>query len=183
MVKEKDPDNYLPARQGRGTKIHANEFVIERIFNAPRKLIWKVFSEAEHVAQWWGPAGFKMTVNKLEFSPGGTFHYSMQSPDGLTMWGKFIYVQIIEPEKISFILSFSDENGRVIRAPMSTTWPLEVFNVLTLTEKNGKTTLLLKGEPINATEEEIETFRNEFDGMNKGFTETFDQLVAYLATL
>jgi fibrillarin-like rRNA methylase len=66
---------------------------------------------------------------------------------------------------------------------MSVTWPLEVFNVLTLTEKDGKTILRLKGAPINATEEEIETFRSEFEGMNKGFSETFDQLEEYLSKL
>ncbi|HEV8282865.1 MAG TPA: SRPBCC domain-containing protein [Chitinophagaceae bacterium] len=161
----------------------ANEFAIERVFNAPRHLVWKAFAEAERLAQWWGPAGFKMEVKKLELSPGGTFHYSMQSSDGFIMWGKFVYLQIVEPEKIVFILSFSDENGAITRAPMSATWPLEVFNVLTFKEHDGKTTVTLKGHPVNATEEEIETFRNEFEGMNQGFSSTFDQLDEYLAKL
>jgi uncharacterized protein YndB with AHSA1/START domain len=161
----------------------ADEFVIERLFNAPRHLVWKAFTEADRLAQWWGPAGFKMRVVNLEFSPGGTFHYSMQSPDGFVMWGKFVYLQIIEPEKLVFINSFSDEKGGITRAPMSATWPLEVFNILILSEQDGKTMLRLKGGPINATEEEIKTFKEGFSSMQKGFTATFDQLDEYLAKL
>ena len=176
MLQEKEKIVKHPDKQ-------ANEFVIQRVFNAPRHLVWKAFAETDRLAQWWGPTGFKMNVNKLEFSPGGTFHYSMQSPDGFIMWAKFVYLQIIEPEKIVFILSFSDENGGITRAPMSATWPLEVFNVLTLSEQNNKTILTLKGVPINATEKEIETFRNEFESMNKGFNGTFDQLEEYLSKI
>jgi uncharacterized protein YndB with AHSA1/START domain len=160
-----------------------NEFFIQRVFNAPRNLVWKAFSEADRLAQWWGPVGFKMTVSKLEFSPGGTFHYRMRSDDGFVMWGKFVYLQIIEPVKIVFIISFSDENGAITRAPMSATWPLEVFNVLTLTEKDGNTIVTLKSSPINATEEEIKTFRGEFESMNKGFSSSFDQLEECLSKL
>ncbi len=159
----------------------ANEFVIQRVFNVPSHLVWKAFTEADRLEQWWGPVGFKMLVSKLEFSPGGTFHCSMHSPDGFVMWGKFVYLQIIEPKKLIFINSFSDENGGITRAPMSATWPLEVFNVLTLTEQNGKTTLTLRGWPINATEEEIKTYISGFSSMNKGFTGTFNQLEKYLS--
>jgi uncharacterized protein YndB with AHSA1/START domain len=127
MVQEKE----IPKQQD-------NEFVIERVFNAPRHHVWKAFAEADRMAQWWGPEGFKLTVSRLEFSAGGTFHYRMESTDGFIMWGKFVYVQIIEPEKIVFILSVSNENGGVVRAPTSATWPLEIFNILTLTEKKWK---------------------------------------------
>jgi uncharacterized protein YndB with AHSA1/START domain len=161
----------------------ANEFVIQRVFNTPRNLVWKAFSEPDRLARWWGPVGFKMIVSKLEFSPGGTFHYRMQSDDGFVMWGKFVYLQIIEPEKIVFIISFSDENGSIARVPLSATWPLEVFIVLTLTEKDGDTKLTLKSSPINSSEKEIKTFRSEFESMNKGFSSSFDQLEEYLSKL
>ena len=161
----------------------ANEFVIQRLFKAPRNLVWKAFSEPDRLAKWWGPAGFKLIAKEFEFSPGGTCHYRMQSDDGFVMWGKFVYLQIIEPEKIVFIISFSDENGSAARAPMSTTWPLEVFNVLTLKEKDGNTRLTLKSSPMNSTEEEIRTFRSEFESMNKGFSSSFDQLEEYLSKL
>jgi len=156
------------------------ELVITRIINAPRELVFKAFTESERLAQWWGPKGSEIKVSKLELRPGGTFLYNMSRPDGLLLWGKFVYREIIAPERIVFINSFSDENGNIIRAPFSETFPLEVMNTLTLTEENGKTTLTLRGLPINATDEENETFFAMTEGMQQGFKGTFDQLEEYL---
>ena len=142
-----------------------NAFEITRVFNASPELIFKAFSQAEHLAQWWGPKGFKMVVTKLDFKPGGIFHYSMQSPDGQIMWGKFVYREIEVPGRVVFISSFSDEAGNVTRAPFSANWPLEVLNNMTLTGHEGKTTLTLRGGPINATAEEIKMF---VDRVKKG---------------
>ena len=155
-------------------------FLVTRILNAPIDLVFKAFSEAKHLAQWWGPKGFDIEVNKLEFKPGGVFHYSMKMPDGNKMWGKFVYHEIAAPGKIVFVNSFSDENGNITRAPFSPSWPLEVMNTLTLVNDNGKTILTLAGGPINASDEERETFAKAFDSMQQGFGGTFDQLEAYL---
>src|ERR1022692_443042 len=103
------------------------ELVITRIINAPRELVFKAFTESERLAQWWGPKGSEINVNKLELHPGGTFLYNMETPDGHVMWGKFVYREIIAPERIVFISSFSDENGNTIRAPFSEVWPMEVM--------------------------------------------------------
>ncbi|HXA02820.1 MAG TPA: SRPBCC domain-containing protein [Cytophagaceae bacterium] len=157
------------------------EFVITRVFEAPRELVFKMWTESEHLMHWWGPKGFTMVVSKLNLQPGGIFHYGMKSPDGHSMWGKFVYCEIVVPERIVFIVSFSDEKGGTICHPMSETWPLEVLNTLTFTEHEGKTTLTLRGEPVNATEEERQTFESGFEGMNKGFAGTLDQLADYLA--
>src|SRR5665213_745715 len=126
-----------------------HELVITRIINAPRELVFKAFTESERLAQWWGPKGSEIKVSKLELRPGGIFLYNMPTPDGHFMWGKFVYREIISPERIIFISSFSDENGNTIRAPFSETFPLEVMNTLTLIEENGKTHLTLRGVPIN----------------------------------
>lgn len=157
------------------------EFVISRELDAPRELVFKAWSEAERLAKWWGPKGFDLGVDKFEFQPGGTFHYSMQAGDGPKMWGKFVYREITAPEKIVFINSFSDENGGTTRAPFADTWPQEMLNILTLTEKGGKTLMTLRGAPINATEEEANTYHAHQDSMNQGFSGTFEQLDAYLA--
>jgi uncharacterized protein YndB with AHSA1/START domain len=133
------------------------------------------------MTQWWGPKGFKMRVAKLDFRPGGVFHYGMQSPDGHEMWGKLVYREIVAPERLVFIVSFSDDKGGVTRHPMGPTWPLEVLNTLTLTEQDGKTTLTLRGSPVNATEEERKTFEAGFESMQQGFKGTLDQLENYLA--
>ena len=65
----------------------ASEFTITRVFDAPRQLVWDAWTQAERLAEWWGPAGFKLKVAKLDLRPGGTFHYSMVAPNGHEMWG------------------------------------------------------------------------------------------------
>jgi len=156
------------------------ELVITRVLNAPRELVFKAFSEAEALAQWWGPKGATIKVNKLDLKPGGIFHYSMQSPMG-EMWGKFNYWEITKPERIVFTNSFSDKDANTVRAPFSNDFPLEIMNILTLAEQNGKTTITLKGSPVNATEAEMNFFTNMFSGLEQGFGGTFDQLEEYLA--
>ena len=163
-----------------GSSVADREFKVSRSFNAPRDLVWKAWSEPERLAQWWGPKGCKLEVRKLEFKPGGIFHYGMQMGPGM-WWGRFVYREIEKPERIVFVSSFSDETGGVTRAPFSPTWPLEVLNNLTLTEENGKTTVSLRGGPINPTQEERANFENMFGSMEQGFGGTFDQLDEYLA--
>lgn len=158
------------------------ELVIERVINAPRKLVWKAFTEADHLKHWWGPVGFKLEVLKLDVRKGGVFHYAMKA-NGVEMFGRFDYLEVQAPEKIIFTNSFSDAKGGHARAPFSNEWPIKILNTWTFEEKNGKTTLLLRGEPVEATEAEVSRFVQEFPGMNKGFSGTFDQLDAYLATL
>jgi len=160
------------------------EFVISRVFDAPRDLVWKAWTQGERLAQWWGPKGCKIRVVKLEVRPGGIFHYAMEFQPGQEMWGRFVYREIAAPERLVFINSFSDAKGGITRAPFSEineTWPLEVLNTLTLSEKNGKTTLTLRGIPINASEDEHKTFEGMFDSLRQGFGGTFDQLTEYLA--
>lgn len=157
------------------------ELVITRIFDAPRELVFKVWTEPEHLKMWWGPKGFAINVSRLDLRPDGIFHYSMRSADGHEMWGKFVYREIVAPEKIVYVNSFSDEEGNTVRSPFSQSWPLEVLYTLTLSENEGKTTLTLRGGPINATEEERQTFVEFFDSMKQGFGGTFDQLADYLA--
>jgi uncharacterized protein YndB with AHSA1/START domain len=156
------------------------EFVIARTFDAPRELVFDAWSKSEHLARWWGPKGFTMLVAKLDFRPGGIFHYSMRSPDGHEMWGKFVYREIVSPERIVLINSFSNENGELVRHPMSPTWPLEMLSTFTFVEHDGKTTLTIRWSPYQATEAELKTFDDGRQGMNQGWTGTLDQLDAYL---
>lgn len=159
------------------------DFVIEREFNAPLDLVWEVYTEAKHLAKWWGPVGLKMIKCDLDLRPDGVFHYGMQTPDGHTMWGKFVYKEITPKTKIVFVVSFSDEKGGFTRHPMAPNWPLEIINTVIFSEKNGKTLLTLKGHPVNSTREEDDMFYGAFEGMNQGFKGTLDQLEEYLKTL
>ena len=157
------------------------DFVIARVFDAPRDLVFKVCTDPEHMKHWWGPKGFTWVSCKMELRPGGLFHYCMRSPDGQEMWGKFIYREIVPPERLVFVNSFSDKDAKTTRHPWSPTWPLEVLNYMTFTEQDGKTIVEMRGRPENATEEERKTFESGFDSMKQGFKGTLDQLAEYLA--
>lgn len=159
------------------------ELHITRTINAPLALVWKAHSEPEHLARWWGPAGMKLVIEKLEFRPGGIFHYGMVGPNGNTMWGRFVYREILPQQKLVFLNSFADAKGNAVRAPFSDHWPLEVLNTWTFEEKDGKTLLNLRGIPYQANADEHAAYEGMFGSMNQGFGATYDQLDAYLATL
>src|SRR5665647_1251665 len=93
-----------------------SELVLTHVFNAPRELVFKAWTDAEHLKHWWGPAGFKISISKFDIRPGGVFHYCMKSDAGDEMWGKFVYHEIVAPEKLVFVNSFSDEEGNTVRA-------------------------------------------------------------------
>ena len=160
------------------------EFAFSRTFDAPRERVWRAWTDAEALAQWWGPKGVTIRVLKLDLRPGGMFHYSMAFQPGHEMYGRFIYREIVAPERIVFIISFSDAAGGITRAPfpqLKGLWPLEVLNVVTFTEQGGKTTIALRGGPIDATEEERKMYAANADSMRQGFGGTFDQLAGMLA--
>ncbi len=161
----------------------SKEFVIERVFNAPRDLVWKVFTERDHLMNWWGPKGFKMLAGNLDLKPGGTFHYGMQAPDGSEMWGKWVFREIVKPERLVFVSSFSDKDGGLTRHPMAPTWPIEMLGTATFIDQGGKTLLVNRVVALNASDEERRTFEGGFASMTQGYGGTWDQLAAYLASL
>ncbi len=163
--------------------LQMREFVLTRELAAPRQLVWEAWTRAEHVQQWFGPKGFTMPVCALDFRPGGEFHYGMKSPDGHEMWGKWTFLEIVPPEKLVVLVSFSDANRGVTRHPMSATWPLETLSTTTFTEHDGKTTLTLRWVAFNATETERQTFDGAHEGMKQGWAGTMAQFEAYLATV
>ncbi|MGP4109247.1 SRPBCC family protein [Virgibacillus sp. L01] len=92
--------------------------VMERMFEAPRDLVFKAFSEPDHLGNWWGPKGWETESLKFEFKPGGAWHYCMRCTDknqgefyGQESWGKTVYEEISAPEKIVYTDVFSDEEG------------------------------------------------------------------------
>ena len=156
------------------------DFVISRVFDAPRDLVWKAFTEPERMKQWWGPKGFTVIASKMDLRPGGTYHYGMKAPNGSAMWGKFIFREIVAPERMVFINSFSDEAGGITRHPMSPTWPLEMLSTFTFEDVGGKTKVTIRWAPHNATEDERKTFDSGHDSMRQGWGGTLDKLAGYL---
>ncbi len=159
------------------------EFVIERAFDAPRALVWKAWAEAEHLARWWGPKGCKLEVARLEFRPGGFFHYAMKFPNGTTMWGRFLYRAIEPPESLAWLNSFSNETCGITRGPFNQSLPLEMLNTVTFAEQRGGTSLTLRSAPHGASDDERKVFVSLLRSMEQGYGGTFDQLGGYLAKL
>ena len=177
---------YLPTMDARGAADSGPDgaFVVSRVLDAPRELVWKAWSEPESLMRWWGPRGFTMLVAELDLRPGGTFHYCLEAPadDPMSgrMWGKFVYREVAPPERMMFVVSFSDAQGGITRHPAAPHWPLEVLSTLTLSERDSRTTLTMRGVPVNATNLERETFEAGHSSMQQGWTGTLDQLAEYL---
>lgn len=160
----------------------AQEFTVTRTFNAPRDVVWKAWTEREALEEWWGPKGCAIEVEELDVSPGGTFHYAMEMQEGCKWWGIFHYEEIVKPERIVFVNSFSNEAGEITRAPFADNWPKQIRNIVTFHDEGGNTRVELRGRPVNATAEECAFFEGMFGSMSQGFGGTFDQLDDYLAT-
>ena len=159
-------------------------FSISRIFNAPCELLFKVNTEVEHLQNWMSPEGFKTIHAAMDFRVGGTYHYGLEGPNGMQMWGKQVFRDIIPDERLTFIQSFSDENGELARHPMSATWPLEMLAVTTFEKIEDATTkVTITWQPWNSDQEGNATFDAARSGMEQGFSGTFAKLDSYLRTM
>ncbi|TLS53676.1 SRPBCC domain-containing protein [Paenibacillus antri] len=154
--------------------------ILERVFDAPRELVFKMFKEPEHLKVWWGPAGWELPVCKIDFRPGGVWHYCMKCVDpnqgeffGMESWGIALYKEIVEPKKILYTDSFSDAEGTFVDTMPSTDVTLDFIDV------DGKTKLVNRGEYISP-----EALKTVMDmGMLQGITETWDRLEQRLKEL
>ena len=88
--------------------------VITRVFDAPRELVWKAWTDPNYVVQWWGPKGFSTPVCKMDFRVGGKFLLCMRSPDGQEFWNGGEYHEIVPHEKIVSSMYFADSDGNKV---------------------------------------------------------------------
>ena len=176
---------HLAALQGGGSQ-DERPFVITRVLNAPRELVFKVWTEREHLLRWWGPKGVTIVSCENDLRPGGVMHYCMRWADGSDVWGRWVYREIVAPERLVFVNSFSDEQAGVSRHPMAPTWPRELLTTVTFLPhagKSGGTVVTVTWTPLDASEEERKTFAAGHESMRNGWTGTFEQLADYLAKL
>jgi uncharacterized protein YndB with AHSA1/START domain len=156
-------------------------FVTSRVFDAPRERVWKAWTDAAELKNWWGPRGFKVHTAKVDLRPGGTFLYGMTAPDGGDVWGKFVYREIAAPKKLVFIVSFSDPQGGVTRHPGSPGWPLYLHSSVEFEEEGPRRTkVTVTWLPHEAADAERKTFDEARESMKQGWGGTMDQLVDYL---
>jgi uncharacterized protein YndB with AHSA1/START domain len=153
------------------------DIVIERIFDAPRELVWRAWTEPEHFKRWWGPKDFTAPDATLDLREGGRYLASMQSPDGQKFWSGGFYNEIVPLQKIVYTDSFTDEAGNVVPAShygMEGDLPLEFHVTLTFEELEGnKTKLTLRhvGIPVGEMSDMTEA----------GWNESLDKLAEVLA--
>ena len=101
------------------TKNTVNEIermVVTRVFDAPRELVWKAWTDPKYVMQWWGPEGFTAPVCKMDFRVGGKYLFCMRTPDGQELWTGGEYHEIVLHEKVVLSMYFSDSEGNKVEA-------------------------------------------------------------------
>jgi uncharacterized protein YndB with AHSA1/START domain len=160
-------------------KSNSSEFIISRIFDAPKELVFEMGADPEHLTTWIAPGGIKMIYKKANVQPGGISHYFMDTPGG-KMWGKVTYREVKKSDLLVYVQSFSDENESITAHPMSPTWPREMLTTITFASVANKTNVTLTWVAINASPEEIATFEKAKDGMSQGWNGSFEQLEKYL---
>ena len=101
------------------------EVIHTRIFNAPRDLVWKVWSDPKHIARWWGPNGFTTTTYSMDFRPGGVWRFVMHGPDGTDYQNKVVYLEIVKPERIVFKHSGGEDDTEGVSHQTTVTFAAE----------------------------------------------------------
>lgn len=157
-------------------------FVINRSFDAPRDLMFKMWTDPNHVAQWVPPTGFTMEYLQVDIREGGSGFYRMSGTNGMTMYGKASYKEIHRPDRLLYTQVFCDEKGRIARHPMAPTWPESMLTTVTLAEEGSDRTRVTVTWEVygEATATERETFNKAKAGMTQGWTGSFDKLDEHL---
>ena len=157
-------------------------FLLSRLLEAPRERVWQAWTDPEHLKHWWGPKGFTVEKLTLDLRPGGLMHYWLRAPDGFALWGRFRFLEIVRPERLVWVNSFSDPEGGVTTHPMSPDWPRELHSTATFEEQGNKTLLTVRWLPLEGTpQEQVRTFDQGRQSMTMGWSGTMEQLTAYLA--
>jgi uncharacterized protein YndB with AHSA1/START domain len=152
--------------------------IITRIFDAPKELLWKAWTQPEAIKLWWGPKAFTAPVFKIDLRVGGETFSCMRSPEGKDFCGKGIYREVVPPERLVMTDSFADEQGNIVSASyygMSPDFPRELLITVTFEDHDGKTKMTLKHSGIRGISDV------DYSGMKQGWEESFDKLAEYLA--
>ncbi len=146
-----------------------HELVLTCLFNAPRELVFKVWTDPKHVAQWWGPRGFTNPLCELDLRPGGAILIHMRGPDGTVYPMTGVFQEVVPPERLVFTSAALDSDGN----PM-----FEVLTTVTFAEEGGKTKQILRARVIKKTAQAAPYLA----GMEQGWTQSLERLAAYVAT-
>jgi uncharacterized protein YndB with AHSA1/START domain len=142
------------------------ELTITRRFEAPRELVFKAWSERDRVLKWLGPTDFKATEFEMERRVGGAWRARMVSPDGNWYGMRGMVREIVEPERLVFTFAWDEDEVHYGR---------EMLITITFEERDG-------GTEMTFHQAEFED-KEDRDGHNEGWSQSFDRLEAYLASL
>src|SRR5215469_16246674 len=126
--------------------IKKRDLVLSRLFDAPLELVWKAWTEPEHVMRWWGPNYFTSPTCELDFREGGTSLVCMRSPDGQDFYNTWTYRKIVPMQQIEFIQNLADKDGKradPVKVGLRADFPQDVRTVITFKAVGDKTELTM----------------------------------------
>lgn len=139
------------------------ELILTRTFDAPRKLVFQVWTDPRHLARWWGPRGFTTTIHEMDVKAGGAWRYSMRGPDGNEYPFNGRYVEVVEPERLVF-------EGTIRGGPQQDVW-----TEVTFSEQQNKTTVTVR---------QLFSFESEATrGARIGWNQQLDRLTEFLGEI
>lgn len=150
-----------PAKFGEGT------VTLLRMFDAPRALVWKAWTDPKMMAQWFGPRGFTIPVCELDVRVGGSLRIVMRGPNGQDYPMKGEFREVVAPERLVFTNIATDNDGNHL---------LEGETTVTFTEKGGKTTLTVTSHAVGL----VPIAPQMLAGMEAGWTQSIDKLESLL---
>ena len=154
----------MAARNNAAPQPTDRELIITRVFDAPRPLVFKVWTEPKHLMHWWGPKGFTLPTCTMDFRLGGAYRFCMRSPEGTDHWLQGVYREIMEPERLIFTYAWEDAEGKPGH---------ETLVTVTFAEHDGKTKLTMQ----QAVFESVTAYKDH----ESGWTTCLDRLTKYLA--
>ena len=155
------------------SRVEGLELVMERSFDAPKGLVFSMFTDPDHLVRWWGPFDWETTVYKMDVKPGGIWHYCMRSPDGQEAWGKSVYQEVDPPNKLVYTDAFADEQGNEVDG-------LPKMLITMFFSSEGSVCTIVSSTKFDSKEELQKVMDMQ---AVEGMSQTYDRLEEYLAKL
>ena len=157
-------------------------YVLERVFDAPRELVWKTWTDPALLTRWYGPR-VETIVHRLDLKPGGLWLGEMKW-NGKSNYQRVEYTEVAPPERLVWLHAVSDADWNIVANPMMPDWPRVLLTTVTFAEEEeGRTKLRLTWVPHEASEAEIACFAAALAGMDKGWAAGMELLAELLAEL
>ncbi len=143
------------------------EYRLERIFNAPRNMVWRAWTDPELLHRWYGP-GVETIIHKFDLRPGGAWLNEMKWGDNAD-FSKMVFQEVTQPEKLVWHHSSTDADWNITANARMPDWPRVLLTTVTFEDMGDKTNVLLTQIPMDATDAEIACFAEMMAGMDQGW--------------